>query len=177
MIFIKKNLILLLILLLGLFLRTYDLGNNPYGLFCDEASIGYNAYSLLKTGHDEWGTSWPLFFKAFGEYKSPVMTYSVIPFVAIFGLNEVSVRLASVAWGLLGILSIYFLSTILFNKKIGLLSALFLAISPWHIQVSRISLEGLTPYVCFTILAVFFGFCIFTILDCILELFRSFALL
>jgi 4-amino-4-deoxy-L-arabinose transferase-like glycosyltransferase len=152
--FLKNNFILIIILILGIFLRVYQLGNNPYGLFCDEASIGYDAYSLFKTGADEWGNKWPLFFKAFGEYKSPVMTYSTIPFVAVLGLNDFSTRLPSTIWGIIGIYAIYFLAATLFDKKIGLLSALFLAISPWHIHLSRVSLEGLSPYICFTTLGV-----------------------
>jgi 4-amino-4-deoxy-L-arabinose transferase-like glycosyltransferase len=154
--FISQNIILILILLFGCFLRIYQLNNNPYGFFCDEASIGYNAYSLLKTGTDEYGTKWPLFFKAFGEYKSPVMTYATIPFVAAFGMNEFSVRLSSAIWGIIGIYAIYILAGVLFNKKIGLLSALFLAVSPWHIHLSRVSLEGLMSYVSFTIFGVSF---------------------
>lgn len=152
--FIKNNFLLILILAVGIFLRLYQLGSNPYGLFCDEASIGYDAYSLTRTGTDEWGTRWPLFFKAFGEYKSPIMTYSVLPFVSVLGLNDFSTRLPSALWGILGIYAIYFLATTLFNKKIALFSALFLAISPWHIQFSRVSLEGLSPYVCLTSLGV-----------------------
>jgi 4-amino-4-deoxy-L-arabinose transferase-like glycosyltransferase len=156
--FFKKNFILLLILFLGFFLRTYQLGQNPFGLFCDEASIGYDAYSLSKTGTDEWGAKWPLFFKAFGEYKSPIMTYSTIPFVAILGLSDFSVRLVSALFGVAGIFAIYFLATTLFNKNIGLISALFLTISPWHIHFSRVSLEGLMPYVCFTVLGISYWF-------------------
>ncbi len=131
MIFIRKNIILILILLTGIFLRIFDLTNNPSGFFCDEASIGYNAYSLITTGRDEWDQSWPIFFKSFGEYKSPIMTYSTIPFVAILGLNEFSVRLTSVFWGVVGIYAIYFLGQTIYNKKIGLFSALFLSISPF----------------------------------------------
>jgi len=154
--FIKKNIILILILIIGTFLRLYQLNNNPSGFFCDEAAIGYNAYSLITTGHDEWNQKWPMFFKSFGEYKSPIMTYSTIPFVAILGLNEFSVRLTSVFWGIVGIYAIYLLGQTAYNKKIGLLSALFLSISPWHIHFSRVSLEGLTPYLSFTMLGVFY---------------------
>lgn len=156
--FIKKNIILILILAIGIFLRIYRIDDNPSGFFCDEASIGYNAYSLITTGHDEWDQKWPIFFKSFGEYKSPIMTYSAIPFVAVLGLNEFSVRLTSVFWGVIGVYAIYFLGQTIYNKKIGLLSALFLSISPWHIHFSRVSLEGLTPYVCFTILGVAYWF-------------------
>jgi len=152
----KYNFILFLIVLLGSILRIYKLGSIPNGFFCDEASIGYNSYSLLSKGVDEWGKAWPIFFKAFGEFKGPIMIYSTIPFVYLFGLNQFSVRLVSVIYGIVTIIAIYFLAKQLFNRQIGILSAFFLAISPWHIHFSRVSLEGLTPFVFFTILATYF---------------------
>lgn len=149
------------ILLLAFALRVYNLSNNPPGFFADEASIGYNAYTIFHFGTDEYGSSLPFFFKAFGEYKNPVETYSTVPFVALFGLNEFAVRLPSVLYGLLGIIAVYFLATVLFqtyhyHKLIGYLTSFLLAISPWHIHFSRSSLEGLTAYVAFTILASYF---------------------
>ena len=158
-IFLKKHFnqfLLFLILFLAFFLRFYKLGQTPFGFFCDEASIGYNSYSLIKHGSDEWGANWPMFFKAFGEYKGPVMIYSSLPFVYLLGLNEFSVRLVSVLYGTAAILAVYLLSKQIFNSKIALLSSFFLAISPWHIHFSRVSLEGLTPFVFFTTLATYF---------------------
>lgn len=148
--------LLILIVILGFILRIYKLGKIPFGFFCDEASIGYNAYSLIHYGVDEWHTSWPLFFKAFGEFKSPVMIYSSLPFIYFLGLSEFSVRLVSVIYGTITIMAIYFLTKQFFNRQIGVITALFLAISPWHIHFSRVSLEGLTPFVLFTILATYF---------------------
>ena len=61
---------LTLILLIAFILRFYKLGIVPDGLQQDETSIGYNAYSILKTGRDEHGVYLPQNFQAFGEYKS-----------------------------------------------------------------------------------------------------------
>lgn len=130
-----------IILLIGFSVRIWNLDKNPAGFFCDEASIGYNAYSILKTGKDEWGVSYPLLFRAFNSYKDPVFIYSTVPFIKIFGLNEFAVRLASLFYGTLAIVTIFFLAKEIFNKTIGLLSALFLAISPWHIHFSRVAFE------------------------------------
>jgi len=82
----------LLILALASFLRIFQLDKNPAGFFCDEASVGYNAYLILKTGKDEHQNSFPIFFPAFGDYKNPVLIYSTVPFVWLFGLSEFSVR-------------------------------------------------------------------------------------
>lgn len=144
---------LALIIVLALGIRTWKLDSNPAGFFCDEASIGYNAYSLLNHGKDEYGIRWPIFYRAFGEYKSPIMLYSTIPSIFLFGLSEFSVRFVSAIYGTLGIVGIYFLAKNLFSPTVGLLSALFLAISPWSVHLSRVSLEGLMPFVFFTTLA------------------------
>jgi 4-amino-4-deoxy-L-arabinose transferase-like glycosyltransferase len=137
---VKKGLIITLIL--AAVLRLAYLGQVPAGISPDEVSQGYTAYSLLKTGADEWGVKWPLTsFRSFVDYKAPLQTYLMIPSIAIFGLNEFAVRLPSAIFGILAIYVIYLLTTHFFNKKIGLLAAFILAISPWHIQFSRTALE------------------------------------
>ena len=151
----KTLILLLLILLIGGFIRVWKLDSIPWGFFCDEASIGYNSYTLATRGVDEFGTSWPLFFKAFGEYKSPIMIYTGIFFVKILGLSEFSIRSISAFYGILGIIAIYFLAKVLSNKNIGLFSALLLAISPWHIHFSRIAFE-MMPFVFFTTMGLYF---------------------
>ena len=150
-----------IILVLGFFLRIYLIDSIPSGFFCDEASIGYNAFTILTKGVDEFGKSFPIFFRALGDYKNPVEIYSTVPFVALFGLNEFSVRLASALFGIFSILAIYLLCKEMFRKSdgkyyIALFSAFFLAISPWHIQFSRVSLEGLTAFVFFTTIGTYF---------------------
>lgn len=134
---------LLIIVLLAAFLRLYKLGEVPPGIISDEASIGYNAYSILKTGKDEWGNFLPLSFPAFGDYKLPGYIYATVPAVAVFGLNEFAVRLPSAVFGILTVLATYFLVLELFkSNKIAFLSSLFLAVSPWHLQVSRMAIEA-----------------------------------
>lgn len=144
------QIILLLIFFLAVFIRFFKLASIPDGFFVDESAIGYNAYSILKTGRDEWGNFLPLYFKSTGDYKLPVYIYAVIPFIIIFGLNEFAVRALSAAAGSLTVLAVYFLASIFASEiwkdknKIrfaALLSALFLAFEPWHIHFSRIALE------------------------------------
>jgi len=132
-----------LITLLAFFLRINKVTFNPPSLNWDEVSIGYNAYSILKTGKDEWGVKFPLNFKSYGEYKLPVQIYASIPGIAIFGLNEFGVRITPVIYGTLTVLFLYFLAKkISGQKEIGLISAFLLAISPWHIQLTRASFES-----------------------------------
>jgi len=100
----KKHLPIVLILILAAALRLFALDKFPAGLNADEASIGYNAWSLIQTGKDEHSVSWPLVFRSFDDYKPPVYFYLVLPFVKMLGLNIWSVRLPS---ALLGIASVY----------------------------------------------------------------------
>jgi len=140
-----KQFRLWLVLGLAFILRIIFLGTFPQGFTPDEASQGYAAYSLLKTGKDEWGISWPVTsFRAFADYRAPLQTYLIIPSVAVFGLNEFAVRLPSAIVGTLAVLAVFLLVGRLFpdRKKVALLSAIFLAISPWHIQFSRTALEA-----------------------------------
>lgn len=131
------------IILITFVLRLYKITEIPPALNWDEVSIGYNAYSVLKTGKDEWGVFLPIHFKAYGEYKLPVQIYASIPGVAIFGLNELGVRITPVIYGTLTVLLLFFLARTLFqNVYVGLISAFLLAISPWHIQLTRASFES-----------------------------------
>lgn len=137
------------ILLVAVFLRLYQLGSVPVGPDWDEAAIGYNASSLLATGKDEFGKTLPLVFRSFNDYKPPLYIYLTVPAIALFGLNTWAVRLPSAIAGILAVIGIYFLVKELLKTKgqetinnVPLLSAALLAISPWHIQFSRVAFEA-----------------------------------
>lgn len=141
----REKILLCLILLLALFLRVWQLDKNPPGLYWDEASIGYNAYSLVETGKDEYGQRWPLSFESFGEFKLSGYIYTTAIFVKLLGLNEWSVRLPSTIFGTLTVLIVFFLVKELFpkiNTNYYLLTIFLLAISPWHLQFSRAGFEA-----------------------------------
>lgn len=139
-----KRTILFGIIVLALILRTYKLGSNPPAISWDEASIGYNAYTILTTGRDEHGKLLPLdTFAAFGDYKPPIPVYLTVPFVALLGLNEWAVRLPSALAGTLTVFVFYWLVLELLRKQhVALISSVLLAISPWHIMLSRAGFEA-----------------------------------
>ncbi len=142
--------LLAVIVVLAFGLRVYRVTDIPPSLNWDEVSIGYNAYSILKTGHDEWGEFLPLHFKSYGEYKLPVQIYGSIPAIALLGLNDFSVRITPVIYGTLTILATYFLVMALFGEvSVALLASFLLAISPWHLQLTRGSFEA--SFACFWI--------------------------
>lgn len=133
-----KKIYLISILFLSLVLRIWQISSFPAGLNADEAALGYNAYSLMTTGKDEHGHSWPVNLESFGDFKPAGYAYLLIPFVKIFGLTEFAVRFPSVIFGVLGVLGIYLLIyELLGTKHLALITALFLAISPWHLHFSR----------------------------------------
>lgn len=131
--------ILIAILLLGALLRLVFLATNPPHLTPDEASLGYNAYSILKTGKDEYGKILPVIFKSFGDYKPGLYVYLTVPFIGVFGLNEWSVRLPSAVAGVFSIYLLYLTVRELFPKRkyLPLVSSFLLAIAPWHMHFSR----------------------------------------
>ncbi|MCJ7829604.1 glycosyltransferase family 39 protein, partial [Patescibacteria group bacterium] len=116
----------------------------------DEISHGYNAYSILQTGKDEWGKSYPLIFRAYGDYKLPVYIYLTSLSINLFGLNDFAVRFPSALAGVLSVLFTYLFVKKLFqnsiskypNILISLIASFFLAISPWHIFLSRPAFEA-----------------------------------
>lgn len=136
------------IVLAALLLRTVHLGTNPPAISWDEASIGYNAYSILTTGKDEHGKLLPFdTFAAFGDYKPPVPVYLTVPFVALLGLTEVAVRMPSALSGTLTVLVLYFLVSELFKKSkytrgIALTASALLTVTPWHVMLSRAGFEA-----------------------------------
>ena len=124
---------IVIILSLAAILRFIWLNQVPPALNWDEAAIGWNAKTIFHTRRDEYGTRLPISFKSFGDYKSPVYIYLTAPVVGIFGTNPISIRFVS---ALAGIISVYLLYLIG-----GLTAATLLAISPWHIMLSRPAFE------------------------------------
>lgn len=135
---IRSKYCLIVIIVIAAFLRLWNLSSIPPHLTPDEAALGYNAYSVLKTGRDEHGQLLPIIFKSFGDYKPGLYIYLTVPFVATFGLNEWAVRLPSALAGVAAVWLIYLITKKLrFKNSLGILAAALLAISPWHIQFSR----------------------------------------
>src|SRR3989338_1084945 len=124
-------------------LRLWQLGKIPISPDWDEVALGYNAYSIMQTGRDEYGKFLPIILRSFDDYKPALYAYLTMPSIGILGLNVVAVRLPSAIFGILTVLAVFFVVKELFKKNnIALLSAFLLAISPWHIQFSRVAFEA-----------------------------------
>ncbi|MDO8503280.1 MAG: glycosyltransferase family 39 protein [bacterium] len=136
--------VLVLIAILGGVLRLTSLEDSPPSLNWDEISHGYNAYSILKTGRDEWGAFLPITnFRAYGDYPLPLNLYITIPFIWLLGLDAFSIRLPHAILGTLTIIVTYFLVYGITKKKtLSLFSALLVAIEPWNVFPSRFVLQS-----------------------------------
>lgn len=153
---LQTNFVLIIICLAFLGTRLFRIDSIPSSVYWDEASIGYNAYSVLTTGRDEWGEFMPLHFRAFGEFKLPVYIYSVAVTEFMFGLNVYAVRLPAVIYGLLSVIGLYLVVLKITNKKlISLLSSFLFAITPWFFIFSRTGYEA-TAGLAFFIWAIYF---------------------
>lgn len=129
---------------IALFLRLYQLSYFPVGFHIDEASLGYNGYSLLTTGKDENNNRLPLYIDMFGDNRPSGYHYLTILPIALFGLTEFAVRLPGALLGSITIFVMFFLTFAIFkDTKVSLLGSFLLAIAPWHIVLSRASAEAI----------------------------------
>ncbi len=155
MTFLRNNTVILCtILLLAFTLRFYNILGVPAGFFCDEAGIGYNAYTILHTGRDEYGKWLPLAFRSFGDFKPPLAIYSTVPFILLFGLTELAPRLQSLLYGMVTIFALYLLGKETVSKKLGLWAAFIAATMPWLIHYNRIGFDN-SIYPAFFVFAIF----------------------
>ncbi len=134
----NNKLFLIIIFLISFFLRFYKIGEYP-PLLWDEAAIGYNAYSIIETGKDEYGKTLPIIFKSFGDYKPGLYVYLAIPFIKILGLTATATRLPSILFGSFLPILIYFLIKEINEKahKTAIIAALIATFSPYLIHFSR----------------------------------------
>jgi 4-amino-4-deoxy-L-arabinose transferase-like glycosyltransferase len=138
-----KNIILILIIGVAAILRLWQIGQVPLSMNWDEVSLGYNAYSIMLTGRDEYGKFLPIVLESFGDFKPALYTYLIIPFLPFFNLTAVAVRLPAALIGIIAVFLTYFLAKELVKRTdIALISSFLLAVSPWHVQMSRVAFES-----------------------------------
>ena len=144
----NKNLItyflLGLIFIIAIFLRFYNLSSYPVGFHQDEASLGYNGYSLMLTGKDDNGNKFPLYIDMFGDNRPSGYHYLTIIPIKLFGLNEFATRFPGALFGSITVFAIFFLVLSIFrDKKLALISSLLVAVAPWNFVLSRASAEAI----------------------------------
>ena len=131
-------LILSVIVLLASFLRLYKLDSIPASPYWEETALGYDAFSISKTGKDFHGNSYPLLScPSFGDYKPSGYFYVLAPVVHTLGLNIFAVRLPSAVAGIISTTLLFFIAKELFDEQTGIIASAVFAVSPWSLQFSR----------------------------------------
>ena len=138
----KFNILITVILTIGILVRIVGITEYPQGLNQDEASAGYEAYSLYAEGIDRNEKFLPVHFISWGSGQNVLYSYLMIPFILIFGLTELAVRLPMAIIGCISLILTYFTLKRMKNKKLAIVGLAFLAICPWHIMKSRWGLES-----------------------------------
>jgi len=127
---------------IGFLTRFYKLGVFPDVFNLDEAAIGYNAFTIMEEGVDEFGVSYPTTFRSFGDFKMPLYIYLTSFSFRLFGVGELGVRFFSALAGFLTVVITYFLVKEVGGRRAGLIASLLLAIAPFHIFYSRFGFEA-----------------------------------
>jgi 4-amino-4-deoxy-L-arabinose transferase-like glycosyltransferase len=135
---------LILIFIVALFVRVYALGQMPLHLHQDEIMNGYVGRFILENGKDLYGNRLPvLYFDNFGDFPSVVPMYISGFFTYIFGLTEFAIRFPIALAGALSVLPVYLIAKkATYSEHAGRAAAIFLALSPWHIVLSRATSEA-----------------------------------
>ena len=134
--------IFILLILAGATVRLALLGDIPSGLHQDEALSGYNAWAILEYGVDQHGYKNPVYLIGWGGGQSALYGYFSMPFIQALGLNELSVRLAMALLGVMSLFVMYYVGRRLAGGRFALFALFALAISPWHIMMSRWGLDA-----------------------------------
>ncbi|MDP9222505.1 MAG: glycosyltransferase family 39 protein, partial [Actinomycetota bacterium] len=114
----------------------------PPGLEQDEASTGYDAFALLHYGIDRHGFHSPVMFVSWGSGQYALPGYLAMPFFVLFGFSVASLRAVNLIAGILSLPAFYALVRTTGDKLLAVLAVFLLAISPWHIMISRWELES-----------------------------------
>jgi hypothetical protein len=136
----KYSLFFVVLLVFSFVTRIYKINN--LSLFGDEIDVGYQAFSLLTTQHDYKGNYLPFYIQSLSESRAPLLIYTSIPGIAIFGFSELGVRITPIIFGVLSIYLFYKLILLLSkSNSLALISSTALSLSPWHFHYSRTSFE------------------------------------
>lgn len=152
----KTKILLFGIILLSFLLRTWKIDQFPSTLYGDEQAFAWNAYNILKLGQDEYGNPYPLQFKSFDDYKAPIPVYLLVPFIKLLDLTPFAIRLPISIASTLTVIIAYLLARLFFNKKISLIIVFLMAISSWHMHLSRGFFEATLALLWFTLGIYFF---------------------
>jgi 4-amino-4-deoxy-L-arabinose transferase-like glycosyltransferase len=125
--------LLLLVLVIAAWFRFADLNTVPAGLYHDEAIYGFNALAVANGAR-------PLYF---GE-REPLYMYVMALPLTLFGASVWVLRATSAIVGVLTVVATYGAGRALFGRWVGLIAASGVAMSLWHVVLSRDAFRAVT---------------------------------
>lgn len=138
----RIELLLLAISVLVVVVYFASVSRNSPGFFVDEASIAYNAHTISQSGVDEYGQAFPLYFRAFGEYKNPVYIYLLAALFRFTGPSVLVARLLSAVAGLIAAFLLGLLAARITRRRwAGLIVFVVVLLTPWLFEISRLVFE------------------------------------
>ncbi len=146
--------ILLVIVLIGIFFRSYMINEVPAGCYRDEGQNGNEAINIMN-GVVLDGTSLPVYIERCTQNAAMYMYFVAVSF-KFFGIDVLQIRLVSIVFGVLCIPAFYFLLRYIFGVRLALLGAFLIAVLRWHVNFSRIGFLGILT-VFFVILCLYFA--------------------
>ncbi len=140
--------LLLGIVLLAIFLRLYRLHTIPPGIFIDETNAALDALNIHEGRPDSpFGTGW---------FETPTMyAYYLLGLFRIFGINWEALKAASLLPAILTVLALYPLGRTLLGVPGALAATFVLAVSRWHLTMSRWGWNEVAPPL-FQVLGTYF---------------------
>lgn len=115
---------------------------DPPGYYVDESSISFNAHTISQSGMDEFGNAWPLYFRAFGDYKNPVYLYLLAALYWCTGPSALVARLFSAVAILVAAVLLGLLAYRINRSRITAFATTAAALlTPWLFELGHIVLE------------------------------------
>ena len=118
------------------------LTDRPTGFYLDESSFAWNAWSLVTTGADEHGRSWPIFFESFGDWKTAPYIYLLAAVFAVTGPSILAARVLSASAGVAAVAAMGALAYRMTGRPlVAVLTAAMTLLLPWTFEPTRLAME------------------------------------
>ena len=137
----KKRVIFMILIIIGIAVRIYNFPNALKEINTDEIMTIANAKSIVDTGKELSGISFPVYLQGWGG-QSVILLYLMVLSIKIFGLSLFAIRLPMLLISIISLFVFYNLvKKITKNTNIALIALGLLAICPWHILQSIWALD------------------------------------
>jgi hypothetical protein len=136
------------LLALAIFMRVYRLQQMPPGIFVDETNAALDALRILEGRPDSpFATGW---------FETPTMyAFYLVGLFKLLGTTFAALKAASLLPAILTVAALYPLARLMFGIPTAFAATFLLAVSRWHITMSRWGWNEVAPLL-FMVVALFF---------------------